>query len=173
MTAAQSHCVQSSDDTTLSQAQRTIVIAVDTSNHANRAFHCALDSYIRPGDQIVVLNLQGRQQQPIGIFTQTDADVANQSNKDKSYALLKRYGDILAEQKLRYKVISIAGHEKQSLVDEVQKFNPSLLVVGSRGANAFSRSFLGSVSDYCAHHCTCPIMIVKPTPISTHLKTAF
>ena len=24
------------------------------------------------------------------------------------------------------------------------------------------RAFLGSVSDYCAHHANCPILIVKP-----------
>jgi hypothetical protein len=29
---------------------------------------------------------------------------------------------------------------------------------------ASRRAFLGSVSDYCAHRASCPIMVVKPPP---------
>jgi nucleotide-binding universal stress UspA family protein len=43
-----------------------------------------------------------------------------------------------------------------------------MLIIGSRGMGAFKRTFLGSVSDYCVHHCHCPVIIPKmPT------KTAF
>jgi len=38
-----------------------------------------------------------------------------------------------------------------------------LLVVGSRGHNAFTDLMLGSVSSYCAHHAPCPVVIVRPT----------
>lgn len=35
-----------------------------------------------------------------------------------------------------------------------------LLVVGSRGLGGFASALLGSVSQHCAHHATCPILIV-------------
>lgn len=38
-----------------------------------------------------------------------------------------------------------------------------LLVVGSRGAGSVRELLLGSVSNYCAHHSTCPVVIVRPT----------
>jgi nucleotide-binding universal stress UspA family protein len=36
-----------------------------------------------------------------------------------------------------------------------------LLVVGSRGHGAFADALLGSVSQHCAHHARCPVVIVR------------
>jgi nucleotide-binding universal stress UspA family protein len=37
-----------------------------------------------------------------------------------------------------------------------------LLVVGSRGLGGFKRLELGSVSQQCAHHAFCPVVIIRP-----------
>jgi nucleotide-binding universal stress UspA family protein len=36
-----------------------------------------------------------------------------------------------------------------------------LLVVGTRGHAGFAETLLGSVAQYCVHHSTCPVVIVR------------
>ncbi|KAF2544309.1 hypothetical protein F2Q68_00032894 [Brassica cretica] len=59
-------------------------------------------------------------------------------------------------------VPSQAGEAKDMICQAVEQMHVDLLVVGSRGLGKIKRAFIGSVSDYCAHHANCPILIVKP-----------
>ena len=47
----------------------------------------------------------------------------------------------------------------QVLVDEAD--GADLLVVGSRGHGGFAGLLLGSVSQQCAHHAPCPVVIIR------------
>ncbi|XP_059436204.1 universal stress protein A-like protein [Corylus avellana] len=53
------------------------------------------------------------------------------------------------------------GDPRNVLCDAVEKHQASVLVVGSHGYGAIKRAVLGSVSDCCAHHAHCSVMIVK------------
>ena len=51
------------------------------------------------------------------------------------------------------------GQPANVLVDEAEKAD--LLVVGSRGWGGFRELMLGSVSQQCAHHARCPVVIIR------------
>lgn len=51
------------------------------------------------------------------------------------------------------------GHSAQVLLDAAS--DASLLVVGSRGHGTFYGALLGSVSQRCAIHASCPVVIVR------------
>lgn len=53
------------------------------------------------------------------------------------------------------------GDARDALCDAVKKVGADFLVIGSHGYGTFKRAFLGSVSDYCAHHAKCAVMIIK------------
>jgi len=53
----------------------------------------------------------------------------------------------------------VAGHPAQVLIDA--SVHTGLLVVGSRGHGAFTGTLLGSVSQHCAQHARCPVVVVR------------
>lgn len=53
----------------------------------------------------------------------------------------------------------VEGHPAEVLIGSAE--DAELLVVGSRGLGGLSRLVLGSVSQACAHHAHCPVVIVR------------
>ncbi|XP_062155217.1 uncharacterized protein LOC133863278 [Alnus glutinosa] len=55
----------------------------------------------------------------------------------------------------------VEGDPRNVLCDAVDRHHATILVVGSHGYGLVKRAVLGSISDYCAHHAHCTVMIVK------------
>jgi nucleotide-binding universal stress UspA family protein len=53
----------------------------------------------------------------------------------------------------------VEGHAAQVLLEAAE--GAELLVVGCRGLGGFRELVLGSVSQQCAHHARCPVVIVR------------
>lgn len=53
----------------------------------------------------------------------------------------------------------LPGHPAQVLIDA--SAHAALLVVGSRGHGAFAGTLLGSVSQHCAQHAHCPVVVMR------------
>ena len=62
-------------------------------------------------------------------------------------------GDVKLERRV------VEGAPGAVLVEESREAD--LLVVGSRGHGGFAQLLLGSVSQQCAHHALCPVLIVR------------
>jgi nucleotide-binding universal stress UspA family protein len=65
----------------------------------------------------------------------------------------------LTEAGVEVQPVIVPGHPGDVLVDYSR--TADLLVLGSRGHNPLTSLLLGSTSDYCAHHATCPVMVVR------------
>uniref|UniRef100_M4D1Q7 UspA domain-containing protein n=1 Tax=Brassica campestris TaxID=3711 RepID=M4D1Q7_BRACM len=53
---------------------------------------------------------------------------------------------------------------RERLCLEIERLGVSAVIMGSRGFGAEKRGSdgkLGSVSDYCVHHCVCPVVVVR------------
>ncbi len=68
--------------------------------------------------------------------------------------LIGDFADVVVEHK------AVEGTAAAALIGAVGK--DDLLVVGSRGHGGFAGLMLGSVSQQCAHHAPCPVVIVHP-----------
>jgi nucleotide-binding universal stress UspA family protein len=60
---------------------------------------------------------------------------------------------------LEVSVRAVTGHPVKALVDAAA--DADILVVGSRGAGAFTRLLLGSTSSGVVHHASCTVVVVR------------
>ncbi|KAI3738462.1 hypothetical protein L2E82_28494 [Cichorium intybus] len=84
------------------------------------------------------------------------------AQRENAGELLSRAFQICKESKIKAETLILEGNPKEMICEAVEQMHFDLLVVGSRGLGAIKRAFLGSISDFCAHHAKCPILIVKP-----------
>jgi len=61
--------------------------------------------------------------------------------------------------KVKVSTTAREGNAAEVLLDAAD--GADLLVVGSRGHGGFTGALLGSVSQHCAHHAPCPIVIIR------------
>ncbi|EOA29517.1 hypothetical protein CARUB_v10014583mg, partial [Capsella rubella] len=92
----------------------------------------------------------------------TMIESVKKAQQETSAALLSRALQMCRAKQIRTETLVLEGEAKEMICEAVEQMHVDLLVVGSRGLGKIKRAFIGSVSDYCAHHANCPILIVKP-----------
>jgi nucleotide-binding universal stress UspA family protein len=138
----------------------TIVVGVDGSEGSVRALKFALDeARLRACDVKAVavwhipLSVYEGSWFPATIDTAELEQVAREK-LDESLADAQA-----AESGVSVTPVVREGQAADVLVDEAR--GADLLVVGSRGLGGFKGLLLGSVSQQCAHHASCPVAIVR------------
>jgi nucleotide-binding universal stress UspA family protein len=137
-----------------SKGELRIVVGVDGSACANRALEYAVHEAARWGALLNVVSAYavpataGWVIVPLEPFEEAAADIVSQS--------LARARDL--EPDLVIKGEHHLGSAGGVLVEISE--GASLLVVGSRGHSGVTDLLIGSVSEYCAHHASCPTVIV-------------
>ncbi|MGZ4387699.1 MAG: universal stress protein [Gaiellaceae bacterium] len=139
----------------------TIVVGVDGSSCAHAALHFAVhEAEIRRARLRAVsvwhvpLGAYGGGWAPAPESLAEDCEAAAREVLEEALRTLGgRIDGIEVERVVR------EGHPARVLVEEAQ--TAELLVVGSRGIGGFRELLLGSVSQQCAHHARCPVVIVR------------
>ncbi|KAI4388162.1 hypothetical protein MLD38_000517 [Melastoma candidum] len=168
--------------TPVSSALRKIGVAVDLSDESAYAVRWAIDNYLRPeGDAVVLLHVS-----PTNVLFGADwgplpqspnpnhspgtnsAAVPQQSQDDFDAFTIAKANELakpIKEAGIPYKIHIVKDHDmKERLCLEVERLGLSAVIMGSRGFGAARRGSdgrLGSVSDYCVHHCVCPVVVVR------------
>ncbi|KAH6766396.1 Adenine nucleotide alpha hydrolases-like superfamily protein [Perilla frutescens var. hirtella] len=147
-----------------------MVVGIDDSDHSFHALEWTLEHFFSPAPEnsafrLVVVHAKPSATTAVGLTGPGAAEVlpyverdlkiiaARVVEKAKEICAAKSVNDVLLE--------AAEGDPRNVLCEAVDKHNASVLVVGSHGYGAIKRAVLGSVSDYCAHHAHCSVMIVK------------
>jgi nucleotide-binding universal stress UspA family protein len=150
----------------------TIVVGVDGSEESQRALHWAAEMAGRLGSSLrVVYAFDVRS-------TWRDYPLSDEMSSQQATALIERVrregaqAREHAEQMLASMLADagVAGVETQMVVlndhDPAealveQAMDAEMLVVGSRGRGGFKGLVMGSVSQQCLHHATCPVVVLR------------
>ncbi|XP_057966541.1 universal stress protein PHOS34 [Malania oleifera] len=147
-----------------------MMVAVDDSEHSTYALEWTLDHFFTPYTpnhpfKLLIIHAKPSPTTAVGlagpgvaeVFPMVDSDLkkiaARVVEKAKEICNSKLVNDAAIE--------IVEGDARNVLCDAVERHHASMLVVGSHGYGAIKRAVLGSVSDYCAHHAHCTVMIVK------------
>ncbi|KAJ3673240.1 hypothetical protein LUZ60_006614 [Juncus effusus] len=168
-----------------------VVVAVDDSEGSHYALSWVIDRIIssrRDDSQLVVLYAQHAVDNfvypvaghgplpyaPAGsaVYTPTSVfESIKKANEENSKRIIARAVDICKSKGVNATTAIVEGEPKDALCDAAEQVHADLLVVGSRGLGMLKRAFLGSVSDYVAHHAKCPVLIVKPPKVTPKQKS--
>lgn len=133
-----------------------IVVGVDGSAVSKETLGFALEEARRWGAQLHVVHAFW-QYEPIPGSEQIEAD-RDQQEREEWLASLVR--DVVGQvTDVEITMSAVEDDPAPALLAAAQ--NADLLVVGSRGHGGFTDLLLGSVSQQCAHHAPCPVVIVR------------
>ncbi|KAL9418398.1 hypothetical protein AB3S75_041248 [Citrus x aurantiifolia] len=149
---------------------QTMVVGIDDSEHSTYALQWTLDHFfanstVNPPFKLVIVHARPSPSAVIGLAGPGAVEVLPHVDSDlKKIAarLVEEAKEICSRKSVHDAVVEVVeGDARNILCDVVEKHHASILVVGSHGYGAIKRAVLGSVSDYCAHHAHCTVMIVK------------
>ncbi|KAL6658782.1 hypothetical protein ACP70R_002822 [Stipagrostis hirtigluma subsp. patula] len=149
------------------EGKMTMVVGIDDSEHSFYALQWALQHFfLIPGQpqlyRLVVVTAKPTAGHVVALagpgaaalpLVETDLKQTSARVIDKAKELCAQVGDAAFE--------VAEGDARRVLCDAAERHHAEALVVGSHGYGAIKRVVLGSVSDYCAHHAHCTVMIVK------------
>lgn len=151
---------------------RNIMVAVDGSDGSRKAFDYALKEIVRDTAKDVVhlcyfyptVKIRDGDHTPLESELKSAMEQHETSLHNEGMAILQNYGKSCEDAGLHWKphVLPGKGQDvRDTIVDFANHLNPVTLVVGSRGHGALKRMLVGSLSTYCVHFCTCPVLVVR------------
>ncbi|XP_073143717.1 universal stress protein PHOS34 [Henckelia pumila] len=148
-----------------------MVVGIDESEHSFYALDWTLHHFFSQNSpfKLVIVHAKPSAAMAVGIIGPGTAEVVPYVEADlKKIAgrVLEKAKEICSAKQVKDVILEVVeGDPRNVLCETVEKHHASVLVVGSHGYGAIKRAVLGSVSDYCAHHAHCSVMIVKrPKP---------
>eukprot|EP00261_Vitis_vinifera_P021864 XP_010653225.1 PREDICTED: uncharacterized protein LOC100254700 isoform X2 [Vitis vinifera] len=150
--------------------EMNVMVAVDQSESSFYALQWALENLFRRKGAAVETEEVGmvtvvHVQQPFHNYVLPAGPViesVRKAQEQNSSVILSRALRLCKDKMVKAETLILDGDPKEMICQAAEQMHVDLLLVGSRGLSKLKRAFLGSVSDYCAHHAKCPILIVKP-----------
>ncbi|XP_065644820.1 universal stress protein in QAH/OAS sulfhydrylase 3'region isoform X2 [Hydra vulgaris] len=147
---------------------RKILIAIDGSSYAEKAFEFYIENIHKKGDFLLLVHCATPPKLPLFSFSEpcvlpSDEWLNSIVNENKKSSQIMEKFEVLCESaKIPKKTVVATGKPGEAIIEAANLEGINLIVMGARGLNALRRTFIGSVSDYVLHHSNVPVTIVPP-----------
>ena len=150
-----------------------VVVGVDGSEGSRRALAWAVDEAMLRGASLEVIYTYEHHLAWWGYGATEDMSASAMQQMHEEIESAARAAALHAQELVDGMVEGLSGPDVKStaiessrpaetLVDHSK--DADLLVVGSRGRGGFKSLMLGSVSQQCAQHAQCPVVIIRSEP---------
>lgn len=147
-----------------------VLVATDGSEHSKMAIQFLLDLTLpRKCEVIVVTALQSylvSSHEETKLPFQTDEKLLARLQTEEEFHAKRIIAGAEKQFKDRgYKTISeiLKGGAAESILKAAHKYDPDIVVLGSRGLGVIERLFLGSVAERVARYANCSVLIGRPS----------
>lgn len=128
--------------------KRTIVFALDPSEHSKTALKWGMLNHIRQNDMVVVLSV---------------GDSADKVVEQAVATVESMAKELFTKSELQIVRSAVKGKDPRDvIVENVENLRADTLIMGSRGLTGVKRALLGSVSMHCVTELNnCAVIIIK------------
>lgn len=141
---------------------RTFLVGTDANEYSDFALEWLMDDLVCDGDEVVCLRVVDKDSR-----IASDANIEGKKYRQEAQKLFEQ---VIRKNRQDEKAISLVlelavGKVQEIIQRMIQIYEPSILVVGTRGRNLNGMQGLlpGSVSKYCLQHSPIPVTVVRPS----------
>jgi len=142
---------------------KCILVPLDFSEHAAAVLDWAAHLAKEHGSRVVLFHayhLPVEFQQLEGAYLPPDFWANVKAEADES---LGRYAEGLRQQGIEVEAVVSEGYAATAIVDEVEKQDADLIVIGTHGLSGLKHLLLGSIAERVVQKAPCPVLTVKTT----------
>ncbi|KIL51165.1 universal stress protein [Jeotgalibacillus campisalis] len=137
---------------------KKIMVAIDGSEHAERALQKAISITASPEESSIdLVYVVDGDKSKSDVLHYGDSDTA----RYKREKMLEKNADIARQKGIQVSIEILHGDPAETLISFANSKSYDLVLVGSRGRNKLQTMLLGSVSHKLVKYIDAPVMVVK------------
>ncbi|KAG0206143.1 hypothetical protein BGX28_002363 [Mortierella sp. GBA30] len=145
------------------KSSRTFLVGTDLNDYSSHALQWVMENMVEDGDEIVALRVVPMELRDsfakYGVPSFQGQEVAARTEALKIMDMIREKNK---SKQINIVVECIVGNVRDSIQHMIKMYEPSMLVVGTKGRNTVRGLLLGSVSRYCLNHSPVPVTVVRP-----------
>lgn len=145
----------------MSRMFQAILVAVDGSEHAERAFREAVDLARAEGAALTVITVMSPAPLPVPAVPYAAPAPRYPEELEREAQAIVEAAAAAVPEGIPVTTAVCRGSPGPAIVDRIAEGGHDLAVLGSRGRGAIRSLFLGSVSHYVLHHSPVAVLIAR------------